>query len=266
MIHSVLFFCINFNAHKRRLNLAIFLTLLSVNNNLSGMIPEEIVHLVNLTAIQLSHNRIHGLFPKFIASLQKLQILDLQSNQFNGTISDMIASPSIEELSLEENHWIGSIPNSICTLRSSKLLTHLSADCNPFVTNTSIVVDAPVQCSCCTKCSPDTSSVSHSYTEQVSSESCFNGTSIAYANETQTPSTMVLHVLYKVESLNYLDRTSAVDVSLENALVHHVAQDVLSCFWIGDAKGQPVEISSDPPDSFAGKNYSLSLQSRLLKV
>jgi hypothetical protein len=57
-----------------------------------------------------------------------------------------------------------------------------------------------------------------------------------------------------------------VDVSLENALVHHFAQDVLRCFWIGDTKGQPVEISADPPDSYAGKNYcSLSLQSRRRK-
>lgn len=56
------------------------------NNNFTGVIPQDIGHLLALNSLNLSFNRFYGQIPQALCNLTNLQILDLSSNLLNGTI------------------------------------------------------------------------------------------------------------------------------------------------------------------------------------
>lgn len=73
-------------------------------NNLKGVLPEELGNLVNLTGLTLWDNQLTGELPNEIGNLKLLTDLHLSNNQFSGQIPDVIWSlPALRVLSLSTN-------------------------------------------------------------------------------------------------------------------------------------------------------------------
>jgi uncharacterized repeat protein (TIGR01451 family) len=94
------------------------LTLLEVlslrNNQLSGVIPTNIVSLINLKKLILMNNQLTGSIPAGIGQLSNLIILDLGFNQLTGPIPAQIVNLSaLTELYLDSNKLTGTIPDQI---------------------------------------------------------------------------------------------------------------------------------------------------------
>ncbi|CAL9757964.1 unnamed protein product [Musa acuminata subsp. burmannicoides] len=89
-------------------------------NQISGHVP-NILHLNNLSWLDLSSNYFDGPLPYFPP---RLELLDLSNNSFSGTISLAIIMnmPNLLYLSLSENNLSGEIPFSICQLRALEAL------------------------------------------------------------------------------------------------------------------------------------------------
>ncbi|XP_010910331.1 uncharacterized protein [Elaeis guineensis] len=81
------------------------------NNNLSGMIPEELTNLFGLVSLNLSENHLTGEITEKIGTLQQLESLDLSRNNFFGGIpSSIIDLTFLSYLNLSYNNLSGSIP------------------------------------------------------------------------------------------------------------------------------------------------------------
>ena len=81
------------------------------NNNLIGIIPEEITSLGALLGLNLSYNRLSGQIPKRIGDMKSLESLDLSHDQLSGAISESITSLSfLSHLNLSYNNLSGPIP------------------------------------------------------------------------------------------------------------------------------------------------------------
>ncbi|CAL9077472.1 unnamed protein product, partial [Musa acuminata var. zebrina] len=89
-------------------------------NQISGHVP-NILHLNNLSWLDLSSNYFEGPLPYFPP---RLELLDLSNNSFSGTISLAIIMnmPNLLYLSLSENNLSGEIPFSVCQLRALETL------------------------------------------------------------------------------------------------------------------------------------------------
>ncbi|XP_065036742.1 receptor-like protein EIX1 [Musa acuminata AAA Group] len=83
-------------------------------NQISGHVP-NILHLNNLSWLDLSSNYFEGPLPYFPP---RLELLDLSNNSFSGTISLTIIMnmPNLLYLSLSENNLSDEIPFSVCQL------------------------------------------------------------------------------------------------------------------------------------------------------
>ncbi|XP_073112423.1 receptor-like protein EIX2 [Elaeis guineensis] len=80
-------------------------------NNLSGMIPEELVNLQGLLFLNLSNNHFTGRIPKNIGALKQLESLDLSVNNLSGVIpSTMSSMYFLSHLNLSHNNLSGKIP------------------------------------------------------------------------------------------------------------------------------------------------------------
>lgn len=118
-------------------------------NQLVGTIPDTLFATPDdLEAVYLQGNMFSGTLPDF-SSASALVDLYLSGNMLTGTLPEVPAGslPSLEELLLDSNEFTGSMPESICLLRSSSL-EDLWTDCAP---------PAEIQCSvpdCCTRCFP----------------------------------------------------------------------------------------------------------------
>ncbi|XP_062079907.1 putative receptor like protein 25 [Humulus lupulus] len=74
------------------------------SNQLTGQIPEELTHLVELTQLNLSWNNLHGAIPKEVGKLSNLQSLDLSNNKLSGEIPSSLATISfLSYLKLSNN-------------------------------------------------------------------------------------------------------------------------------------------------------------------
>ncbi|XP_061368230.1 receptor-like protein 7 [Gastrolobium bilobum] len=81
------------------------------NNYFEGPIPNELMHLNALNALNLSHNAFLGHIPSSLGNLKNLESLDLSNNSLNGEIPIELASLSfLEYLNLSFNHLVGEIP------------------------------------------------------------------------------------------------------------------------------------------------------------
>ncbi|KAL6289276.1 hypothetical protein ACE6H2_006786 [Prunus campanulata] len=81
------------------------------SNRLTGEIPSEITHLVELVSLNLSRNRLTGQITPEIGNLQSLDSLDLSRNQIDGRIPTSLARiDRLSFLDLSYNNLSGKIP------------------------------------------------------------------------------------------------------------------------------------------------------------
>ena len=117
------------------------------NNKLTGEIPLSIFTTPDsLEFVYLQGNMLIGTLPSAFAAATKLTDLYLSSNMLTGTIPDVPAGSltALQELLLDGNNFVGSMPESVCALRGSSL-EDLWADC------ATLVCSLP---DCCTQCFP----------------------------------------------------------------------------------------------------------------
>ncbi|PQP94421.1 putative LRR receptor-like serine/threonine-protein kinase [Prunus yedoensis var. nudiflora] len=80
-------------------------------NRLTGSIPKEIGHFLNLEFLDTSRNMLSGEIPPTLGSCIKLEYLDMHENFFRGNIPSSMASlRGIEELYLSHNNLSSMIP------------------------------------------------------------------------------------------------------------------------------------------------------------
>uniref|UniRef100_A0A6I9QLP7 Receptor-like protein EIX1 n=1 Tax=Elaeis guineensis var. tenera TaxID=51953 RepID=A0A6I9QLP7_ELAGV len=81
------------------------------NNNLSGMIPEELTSLFGLVSLNLSGNHLTGEITEKIGALQQLESLDLSKNNlFDEIPSSIIDLTFLSDLNLSYNKLSGRVP------------------------------------------------------------------------------------------------------------------------------------------------------------
>ncbi|XP_034205674.1 receptor-like protein EIX2 [Prunus dulcis] len=81
------------------------------SNILTGEIPSEITHLVELVSLNLSGNQLTGQIIPEIGNLQSLEALDLSRNQIEGRIPTSLARiDRLDFLDLSLNNLSGEIP------------------------------------------------------------------------------------------------------------------------------------------------------------
>ncbi|KAB2616009.1 receptor-like protein 2 [Pyrus ussuriensis x Pyrus communis] len=88
------------------------------NNNLSGLLPNDIDNATKLEEIALPSNSLNGAIGERIFNLTNLAILDLSFNQFSGILPSHFGKLSkLKHLALDCNHFEGSLPPSLmnCT-------------------------------------------------------------------------------------------------------------------------------------------------------
>ncbi|XP_027349077.1 probable leucine-rich repeat receptor-like protein kinase At1g35710 [Abrus precatorius] len=99
-------------------NLRNLTILCMTNNNLEGLIPEEIKSLSNLKKLQLGQNKLNGTIPEEIGLLSYLEVLELNQNSFQGPIPSSIGNLlMLQRLDIHMSGLNSSIPAEIgfCT-------------------------------------------------------------------------------------------------------------------------------------------------------
>lgn len=82
------------------------------DNNLQGMLPEELTNLEMLEVIEMSRNSISGDLPEFLGELDNLRSVRLGRNQLTGTIpSEWASLDGLEALFIDSNEIEGEIPD-----------------------------------------------------------------------------------------------------------------------------------------------------------
>ncbi|KAM0023610.1 putative protein kinase RLK-Pelle-LRR-XII-1 family [Helianthus debilis subsp. tardiflorus] len=80
-------------------------------NNLSGVLPQEIGNLKLIGSINFSMNQLSGELPSSLSSCASLQNLDLSSNLFYGSMPESFSSlKALEYVDLSHNNFSGHIP------------------------------------------------------------------------------------------------------------------------------------------------------------
>nr|AWA44929.1 hypothetical protein SS48H02_000005 [Saccharum spontaneum] len=93
--------------------LSAFMSIDLSNNNVEGIIPDEIGDLKLLKELNLSRNSFSSRIPHRIANMLQLESLDLSDNQLSGEIPPAMAQMSfLEVLNLSYNRLSGPIPQS----------------------------------------------------------------------------------------------------------------------------------------------------------
>lgn len=119
------------------------------NNNLSGSIPKTLFSIPTLRLAYMSNCSLTGTIPSGYADPPDLRDLYLDSNELSGTIP-AIAAGQLEKLNefvLQENKFTGTMPESICSLRTEFILDDLFTDCGG--SSPEIECDFP---DCCNRC------------------------------------------------------------------------------------------------------------------
>ncbi|CAM4209919.1 T9SS type B sorting domain-containing protein [Zobellia roscoffensis] len=93
------------------------------NNNLTGMIPEEIGDLVHLQRLNLALQNLTGTLPTRFTDLIDLRSIRLRGNEFTGPIPDSIDKlTQLIYLDLASNQFTDEIPISLTTLPNIQFL------------------------------------------------------------------------------------------------------------------------------------------------
>ena len=108
-------------------------------NKLSGVIPTVLGNMKTLQHIRLGGNALYGKIPLSLENnLPNLQRLWLQENKLTGSIPPSIfcdASSTLVDLRLQNNSFVGNIPNVECTMEKLELLSIASNELNGFIPN-----------------------------------------------------------------------------------------------------------------------------------
>lgn len=108
-------------------------------NQLSGIIPTVLGNMKALQHIRLGGNSLHGKIPLSLENnLPNLQRLWLQENKLTGTIPSSIfcdASSTLVDLRLQNNSFVGNIPDVDCTMEKLELLSMASNDLKGSIPN-----------------------------------------------------------------------------------------------------------------------------------
>ena len=87
-------------------------------NNLTGVLPEEIGNLDELTDIIIDWSPIGGEIPSTIGKLKKLKKLQLQNNKFSGKIpKELYELVNLNRLDLRSNNFSSKIPKELGKLK-----------------------------------------------------------------------------------------------------------------------------------------------------
>jgi hypothetical protein len=126
------------------------------NSVFSGTIPESLFSASTLRIAYLSNNNIAGTVPAEMANAPLLRDLFLDGNGLTGTVPEVAPGQLSEltELLFQFNSLTGSMPASVCDLRSINL-EDLFSDCGG--SNPEIECDFP---GCCNRCFEGANSVS----------------------------------------------------------------------------------------------------------
>jgi hypothetical protein len=118
------------------------------NSNFVGTIPETLFGVSTLRIAYFSNNSLTGTIPEEFSSPPLLRDLFLDGNGLTGTVPEIASGQLVElnEFLLQFNFLTGSIPASVCALRSGEL-EDLFSDCGGS--------DPEIECSfpgCCNRC------------------------------------------------------------------------------------------------------------------
>ncbi|OAE30148.1 hypothetical protein AXG93_4295s1010 [Marchantia polymorpha subsp. ruderalis] len=98
------------------------LTILDLSeNNYSDSFPDSLGRIRTLRELNLRHNKLSGELPLFSPkSLDNLEMLSLSSNMFNGTLISLMGAldESIQNLDLSNNKFVGPVPGNIEMLKN----------------------------------------------------------------------------------------------------------------------------------------------------
>jgi len=93
------------------------------HNNFSGKIPSSMGSLVGLQALLLRNNSLTEEIPVSLMNCIQLVMLDFRENRLEGLIPYWIGSElqDLQILSLQKNHFFGSLPFELCHLQNIQL-------------------------------------------------------------------------------------------------------------------------------------------------
>jgi len=105
-----------------------FITMINwsgVENDVGGVIPSEIAHLLNLERLDLGGNGLTGPIPNEIERLTGLRKLFLPKNHLTGTIPTVFGNiPTLSHINFWDNELTGSIPSEFGRLDLKWLIVH----------------------------------------------------------------------------------------------------------------------------------------------
>ncbi|XP_030538908.1 LRR receptor-like serine/threonine-protein kinase HSL2 [Rhodamnia argentea] len=102
------------------------------SNALSGKIPDAIAGMRSVVQIELYANNLSGELPEAIGNLSSLLRLDVSQNNLTGVLPEKIAALPFSSLNLNDNYFIGEIPQ---VLASNPNLQQLKIFNNSFTGN-----------------------------------------------------------------------------------------------------------------------------------
>lgn len=122
------------------------------NNGFTGNFPDSIFDSPDaLTIVYVRDNAFTGELPASYATASQMRDFFINGNGFTGTVPPIEDGQLTElnEFLLQDTNLEGTMPESICNLRTSGVLEDLWSDCRP---------PAEIECSlpdCCTRCFPE---------------------------------------------------------------------------------------------------------------
>ncbi|CAH8251463.1 unnamed protein product [Arabidopsis lyrata] len=98
------------------------LALLDISDNgFSGTLPLWFGRMSSLWYLYMKGNQLKGPFPRQLQNLQ-LNVLDISDNSFSGSIPGNVDFPSLRELRIHNNEFVGSIPDTLFKAAGLKVL------------------------------------------------------------------------------------------------------------------------------------------------
>ncbi|KAL4189394.1 hypothetical protein AMTRI_Chr08g206840 [Amborella trichopoda] len=91
----------------------------AARNNFSGPLPEDLKNCTSLTWFVVDNNHLEGNVFEAFSVHSDLMFVDLSGNRFSGNIPENIGEtmPSLNFLSVADNHMVGTIPSTIHKMR-----------------------------------------------------------------------------------------------------------------------------------------------------
>ncbi|KAL5577722.1 hypothetical protein UlMin_019421 [Ulmus minor] len=97
------------------------------NNQLTGVIPEQLGKVANMQRLTIGGNRVSGKIPSSLGNLTQLFLLDLTENKLEGSIPPSVGNlKNLQYLRLSDNNLGGEIPHQVLVLPFLSILLDLS--------------------------------------------------------------------------------------------------------------------------------------------